>query len=167
MAKNTTYNCDENSWIIASDYDDICNDGTSDYKLIIERPDDDAVGIESAFLELDDATYSMDAWCLPDDVDNLQYTKEVINTYPINTCPSGYTAYTNLCIDREPDDCAPHRVLLYFDMENPNGTAYDAGWANATDLCVDQTSEHCACGTGISTFLLFSRWVLYFEKLGF
>ena len=166
MAENTTYSCDANSWIFASDPDYICNDGTSDYKLIIERPWSGAVGLESAFLELDHATYYTDAWCLPDNVEKLQYTKSWSNTYPNNTCSSGYTAYADLCIDQEPEDCAPYRVMLYFDMENPNETSYNAGWADATYLCVDQTSEHCTCATGITTFL-FSRWVFCFKKLGF
>ena len=170
MAKNTTYSCDENSWTIASDHGVICNDGTSDYKLIIENPNADDIGIESAFLELDDATYSIDAWCLPDDAEVLEYNKRWIRTYFNNTCSSGYTAYTDLCIDQEPRDCAPHRVMLYFDMDNPNGTSYDAKWVDSTGLCMSptniETSSHGLFMIGDSR-MNFTESVNYCESLGY
>ena len=126
MAVDSMYSCNESVWTRTSGT--ICNDETSDYKLIIEHSTADGIAVDSAFLDLDDARYTMDAWCLPDNATILQYNKQHTSPYPTNICSSGYTAYTDLCIENETDACDPQRVMLYFDMNNPDGTSYDAQW---------------------------------------
>ena len=146
---STTYVCD--SWNITVD---ACN-WSSDYKLVIDNNNDNGVGIDSVFLRTQDANYTIDAWCKPDNDGNVGETE-----YSFNSCDSGYTAYDILCIDKEATDCAPYVVVMYFNTSDNGGTSYDAEWGDATELCV-HPSDGCGCDG------LFSRIVCecMFQKL--
>ena len=99
MDENTQYICNEDIWNITT----ACDDGSSDYKLVFDNNDtDDAVHLDSAFLRLNDANYSIDAWCVPGEADLHSSTE-----YSSNECQTGYIAYDDECIDSEDDDCAP------------------------------------------------------------
>ncbi len=103
MSTGSQYDCSDDDWNITTN---VCDDGSSDYKLVIDNSDSsNGVGIESAYLIMNDANYTMDAWCLPDadDIPAVDSQTE----YSSNMCASGYTAYDDLCLDYQTSDCAP------------------------------------------------------------
>ena len=139
IENNATTICSEDYWVATYD---ACDDGTSDYKLVIDNPTGDAMAINSAFLRLGDANYTIEAWCIPDEVD-IKYS----SVYSPNTCPVGHSAYTDQCIDNDINECTPSRILLYFDMDNP-GISYNATWVNAentSEVCIDPGADGCSC----------------------
>lgn len=138
---STQFVCSADSWNISigacdADY----WDNSTDYKLVLDNSQTtNAVGIESVFLELNDANYTLEAWCIPDD-GNVSALYAMNKSIP-NTCSSGYTAYRDMCIDQE---CGPSVVMLHFNGSDPSGTYYDAKWTDATDICLHQ-ADGCAC----------------------
>ena len=132
MSSHTQYDCSAETWTVI---ESACNDGTSDYKLMIDNSDsDDGVWIDTAFMNIGSTTYTIDAWCIPDGeepVNSLQYSPD--------DCNDGYTAYDSQCVDNDYSGgtyaCAPERILLHFDMDNPNGTSYSAEYEDATIIC--------------------------------
>ena len=78
---------------------------------------------------------------MSDDVNN--YTLQHSEVYENITCPSGYTARDDECIDSQ---CTPNQIVLYFNTSVPGTTLYDAKWRNATDLCVHPRTG-CVCST--------------------
>ena len=103
MSRDEDYTCDDSLWTISYD---ACDDGTSDYKLVIDNSNShDGVIIESAFLRLNNANYSMDTWCVSDS-DDVPAVDEMTESSS-NLCSSGYTSYDDVCLDYEESDCAP------------------------------------------------------------
>ena len=109
IISNTEYLCSNETWNISTGAD---NDGSSDYKLLIENNAADSVVIESAFLRLNDGNYSIDGWCIP----NSQFVHSIYELdsaeHPNVSCLSGFTAYDNLCIDNETGDCGMYHYFM-------------------------------------------------------
>lgn len=145
MDANTTYECSNTSWTVQT----ACDDGTPDWKLIIEQSDSyNAVFIESGFMVLDSNNYTIEAWCINDTL-NVSATN-TNDAYLPNTCPSGFTAWDFQCIDPNVGDCAPEIVGLYFNMDDPEGISFNATWADMTSECIINGTDGCICsGTSI------------------
>lgn len=100
MSENTEYSCTSTSWSVSTD---ACDDGTG-YKLMIDNSGSaDGLGIDSAFLQLGDANYTIEAWCVSNStsVGEDAWMSEYLST----ACPSGYNSYDVECFGNETTDC--------------------------------------------------------------
>ena len=139
VARNTEYICTKDIWTIE---DRGCFDNSSDYKMLIENEHNDALILDSVSMQMDGIRSTIEAWCIPNG-DQPSATNGLFE-YSNNTCSHGYIAWDMTCIADELG-CAPHRIMLSFDMDRANGTSFNALWTNAVDLCLIPEHDGCSC----------------------
>lgn len=83
---------------------------------MIENDDSDGILIDSFFLITDDHEYGITGWCIESGTEPQGYDGFASTN---NSCgdTAYYTNYDTLCIDNDPDECAPGQIISYFDMD--------------------------------------------------
>ena len=142
---NATYVCDRDDWNIVGE---ICDEQDAEYKLMIDNSDSfDAAIIGSITVATvpDPSTYYLyfiSGWCIPKDQVPIGFT--FISSWEapdmFNKCTDTQTRnFNTICIDNDSAECAPGKMMMYFDSELPNYFVYDSTWEDASAVVVEDT----------------------------
>eukprot|EP01083_Nonionella_stella_P278144 945767_1 len=89
---------------------------TDDVKMLIQNPDDNAVIIESVFMNTNQKRYEVEGFCINASEPSLGPYAAIVALDASNpACSAEYMRFSVLCIDNDPLDCGPSIQLIYFD----------------------------------------------------